>query len=167
MREREGSRPPPKLDSDTFDRPISELFSDRPLLCVEADKTLGDAIAVMQENRIGAVVVTDKGRMVGILTERDFLMKVLGRVESYLKMRVSEVMTPNPESLRADDTLAFLMNKMHVGGFRHVPVVNDAEEPTHMVSVRDVLAFILGHFHADIHNLPPDPQRGATERDGG
>ena len=145
------------LHADTFNRPISELRSrDREVVCVRPSASVGRAIALMQKEHIGALVVTDeRGMLVGIVTERDLLMKVLGRVERYEHLPVSEIMTPRPESLHETDQLAYLINVMHLGGFRHVPVVDEHGAVKQIVSVRDVLAFVLERFTADIQNIPP------------
>jgi CBS domain-containing protein len=55
---------------------------------------------------------------------------------------VEEIMTRMPEYLFADDQVAFALNRMHVGGFRHVPLIDLRGKPTGIVSVRDILAFI-------------------------
>ena len=93
------------------------------------------AIAVMQEHRVGCVVVEDGGRLVGILTERDALLKLAGRPLEGIAVR--DVMTPDPVVLRVDDTIAVAIHKMAVGGFRHIPLVRDGRV-TAIVSARDL-----------------------------
>ena len=51
---------------------------------------------------------------------------------------------------------AYAMNKMHIGGFRHVPIVDEDGRPIHVVSIRDIVAFVLATFEATIANVPPD-----------
>jgi CBS domain-containing protein len=59
------------------------------------------------------------------------------------------------------------MNSMHVGGYRHVPVVNDKNIPLAVVSVKDIIGFIVENFSEEILNLPPKPLRDASREDGG
>jgi len=162
---RESGRHGGVLSADTFERPISELCK-RPVQALDVSATIGDAVRTMQEGRFGAVPITRNGKLAGIVTERDMLMKVLGRPDEYDKQPVTHIMTPDPDALRAEDDLAYMMNRMHIGGFRHVPVVNDQGEPTHMVSLRDVLAFILDHFADVVQNIPSEPYRGEPTREG-
>ena len=108
---------------------------------VAPDTTLVDAARRMHERRVGAVVVLDGGRLVGILTERDVLRAVAtDRVVS----PVSESMTPHPDTIEADEesVAAALM----IGGFRHLPVV-DGETVVGMISIRDLVRLSVDDEH--------------------
>ncbi len=108
---------------------------------VPADSALGDAVRLMIERRVGAVLVVGAaGEIVGILTERDFLTRVAGR-PGFELLPVRDYMTRDPETVTAADTLAFALGKMDAGGYRHLPVVA-AGRPVGMVSVRDVLRHV-------------------------
>ena len=90
------------------------------------------------------VLVVDAGRLVGIFTDRDAVLKVAGRPVS--SRPIADYMTRDPVVLRHDDTIAVAINKMAVGGFRHIPLV-DAGRPTGIVTARDVfhrIAEIVG-----------------------
>jgi CBS domain-containing protein len=65
-------------------------------------------------------------------------------------------MTPNPETLSVHSAVAYALNKMSVGGFRHIPVVDDERRPAFVVSVRDVVEFLVDAFPREVLNLPPD-----------
>ena len=103
-----------------------------------------EAVRRMHDNGTDCVLVVDGGRLVGIFTDRDAVLKVAGRE---LKARpIAELMTHDPVVVRHDDTVAVAINKMAVGGFRHIPIVEDGR-PTGLVSARDVfrhLARTLG-----------------------
>jgi CBS domain-containing protein len=77
---------------------------------------------------------------VGILTDRDALMKLAGG--SLSGVTVAALMTPDPVVLRGDDTMAVAIHKMAVGGFRHIPIVSDGRA-TGMVSAGDLFRHIL------------------------
>jgi CBS domain-containing protein len=100
-----------------------------------------EAIRSMQDHRIGCVLVSDGQRLVGIFTERDALLKVAGRPAEGI--RVEDVMTADPVVLREDDSVAVAIHKMAVGGFRHIPLVEDGHA-IGIVSARDVLHDLVG-----------------------
>jgi CBS domain-containing protein len=63
-------------------------------------------------------------------------------------------MTPDPDHLSVHATVAYVLNKMSVGGFRHIPVVDDEHHPACVISVRDVVTFLVDAFPREILNLP-------------
>jgi CBS domain-containing protein len=111
---------------------------------VDAATDVDDAIRRMHDKGIDCVLVVDGGRLVGIFTDRDAVLKVAGtNPEDH---RIGALMTHDPVVLRHDETIAVAINKMAVGGFRHIPIVEDGV-PTGVVTARDVfrhLAATLG-----------------------
>lgn len=133
-------RPREEFPRRLMKTPVREVYP-RPPLQVPTDAPVRRAIEMMQANRQGCVLVADGGHLKGILTERDILKKVAGESVDLDRLRVSEVMTANPVSLRADDTLAFAMNRLSVGGYRHLPVL-DGDRLIGFLSVRCMLKYI-------------------------
>ena len=76
-------------------------------------------------------------------------------------------MTPNPVTLREDDMIAYVLTNMHVGGYRHVPIVTKDYEPVTVVSVKNVVSFVLDQFPKEIVNQLDQPYRGQKSLDGG
>jgi CBS domain-containing protein len=142
-------------DLTQLDRPVAQdrversLMEDtvgslRPVapLTVLPAATIGESIRAMMASRVGALLVVDEqGRLLGIFSERDLLTKVVGEYAEFADLPVEEFMTPNPETVTAADTLAFVLHKMDVGGYRHLPVM-DQGKPVGVVSVRDMLRHI-------------------------
>ena len=121
----------------------------------------GDDLALAEQTlRLGGVrhlpVIRD-GKLVGLVTERAFLDRALG-AKGFGRLKVGKVMTRDPEALAARDSVAYALNKMAVGRYRHVPLVDDAGVPQGMVSARDVIDFIVELCPEEILNLPPEPQ---------
>jgi CBS domain-containing protein len=107
---------------------------------LDASADASEAIRLMHENEIDCVLVTDRGRLVGIFTDRDAVLKVAGTLVDGRPLR--DVMTQDPVVLRHDDPIAVAINKMAVGGFRHIPIVDGGGLPTGVVSAKDVFAHI-------------------------
>jgi CBS domain-containing protein len=109
---------------------------------VTAEATVREAIQILLARDIGALmVVGPDGKLVGIFSERDLLTKVAGTHPDYDRLPVHQFMTPKPETVGPADLLAFALHKMDVGGYRHMPVVQDGL-PVGMISVRDMLRHI-------------------------
>ena len=83
----------------------------------------------------------------------------------YKKETVKSIMTPNPTSLLGSDMIAYVMNNMHVGGYRHVPIVDENNVPISMISIKDVMSFILEYFPEEIQNITGEPFRGEHLRE--
>jgi CBS domain-containing protein len=115
-----------------------------PPVLFDATADATEAIARMHADTIDCVLVTDGGRLVGIFTDRDAVLKVAGRPTAPVPL--AEVMTPDPVVLRHDDPIAVAIHKMAVGGFRHIPIVDGGGLPTGVVSARDVFRHIVAEL---------------------
>ena len=139
---------------------LSEVIHKGPPVTLPADATVAKAVDAMKRKRVSAVMVVDTKKpkkLLGIFTERDVVKKVLD-VKGFAKLTLRKAMTKNPESLSAKDSVAFALNKMSVGGYRHVPVVDDRDVPTGMVSTRDLIDFIVELCPEELLNLPSQPE---------
>ena len=115
---------------------LGELMT-REVLSVAPEDTLGQAAEAMVERGVGSAVVSDFGRLIGILTERDLLRAVAGRVHSS-EARVREWMTVDPVTASVSTGVEEAARTMLEQGFRHLPVVED-DRPVGIVSIRDVV----------------------------
>ena len=130
--------PPNILSASIGSIGLKDPFTIRP------EASLQECLELMQRHRVGSVLVTDiDGKMVGILTERDFLLKVLGKVNDLSAVKVAEFMTTEPVREKPDASLAFALSVMSHGGFRHVPIVDQDDAPIGMVSVKDVVDYFV------------------------
>ena len=119
---------------------------------VEASHTVLNALKVMADAHIGAVLVTENGKIVGIYTERDYLYKgeVLGRVAKDTK--VKDVMTPDMINVKMNTTVEQCMALMKQYKIRHLPVVEN-EQLVGLVSMRDVMLAALEIKESEIRGL--------------
>jgi CBS domain-containing protein len=155
------------LDQRMIREPIRLLRpKPRAPLTLGPDDSVEGAWRLMRDERVGCVLVVDNGALVGIVSERDLLMRA---DEPRSARPLREVMTPDPETLSPDDPIVYALNKMSVGGFRHVPLVDGAGSPVGVVSVKDVVNYIVDFFPNDVLTVPPSPaQRDVWHgRDGG
>ena len=116
----------------------------RDLLTVAPEDTLGEAAEKMAGRGVGAALVMDFGRLVGILTERDLLAAVAGRVQAS-EARVREWMTENPVTVPESTSIGRAASIMVTNGFRHLPIV-DAERTIGIVSLRDVIRSVVREY---------------------
>lgn len=112
---------------------------------VEPDAKLSVAIKTLAERKIGAVLVMSKGRIEGILSERD-IVRVLGaRGAAVLDEPVSAVMTRKVISCKQSDTVAAIMEMMTSGKFRHLPVLED-ERVVGLISIGDIVKWRVQEY---------------------
>lgn len=112
----------------------------RPELIEAApEDTLGEVAERMTAVNVGAVVVKDYGRLIGILTERDMLKAMAARVHTS-EARVRQWMTEDPITAPADMDVEEAARLMLANGFRHLPVCDDNGQVTGVVSLRRVVA---------------------------
>lgn len=125
---------------------IGEIATKHPL-SVPAFASVRAVIRQMAEARIGCVLVEEEGSAIGIFTERDILNRILPD-RSTLDDPVTAHMTPSPETVSEDDSIAYALHLMSVGGYRHLPVANAAGQAAAIVSARDILRFLAIRFAA-------------------
>lgn len=157
----EAYSPDPPEPSST--RSLEEVALDQPLrtvalrepLCLDRSRPVAEAIRMMRDNRNGSVLVTSGGRLVGIFTERDVLNKLaLGEVDPQVSP-LGDHMRADPETLTPETPMKYALNVMTVGGFRHVPLVDDTGHPVGIVSVRDIVNYLVDQFPDKVLNIPP------------
>ena len=104
---------------------------------------LGVALAIrrMHESETDCLLVCEDDRLVGVFTDRDAFVKAVDKRLQLYKVR--DFMTIDPVVLRSDDTLAVAIHKMAVGGFRHIPIVDEEQRPLAVVSAADVFRHIV------------------------
>ncbi len=147
------------FDAALLREPVAVL-PVRRALTVSPHATVTDAMRLMKSEHRSCVVVTDDGtansKLTGIFTERDVLFRVVDRGRNPAALPINEVMTPDPETLSVRSSVASALNMMSVGGYRHIPVVDDEHRPVFVVRVGDVVEFIVEAFPREILNLPID-----------
>src|SRR5262249_17312442 len=136
-------RPQPqnRTERSLMDEPVAVLRPAKPITVLPT-ATIREAIGLLNSHNVGVLLVTDAGaRLVGIFSERDVVVRIVGLQANSENLPVSQFMTKNPETVSIHDKLVFALSKMDGGGYRHLPVV-DGEHAIGIISVRDFLRYI-------------------------
>jgi CBS domain-containing protein len=110
------------------------------VLTTGRESTVLEAAILMNEHKVGALVVLEGGRIAGMFTERDVLRRVVGEVRDPAHTRVEEVMTTEVVCCRPETTLDEARGAMMNRRIRHLPVINDQDEMVGLVSIGDLNA---------------------------
>lgn len=127
------------------ERTIREIIEGQDLLIAPSTTSVAEAARLMKQRNVGAMMVVDDGRLVGMFTERDALFRVLAAGLDGGSTPLAQVMTRNPRTITPERSFAHALGFMHEGRFRHLPVVEDGR-PVGMISVRDALGSELEAF---------------------
>ncbi len=143
--------------------PVTQAFPDQPL-AVSGDATVGDVMLLMRAERGSCVLVCGDAGIEGIFTERDALKWMADGDSPNVSIR--DVMTKRPAVLQAKESVGQAIECMSEGGYRHLPVVDDAGVPQGVVAVRGIVHYLVEHFPDTIYTLPPEPDMKPSSRDG-
>ena len=127
------------------DRTIRTIIEGQELITTSGTTSVTEAAQVMRAANVGAIMVVDGERLVGVFTERDALFRVVAQGMDTRATTMAEVMTRNPQTITPDCHFSQALQMMHDGGFRHVPVVEN-DRVVGMVSARDALGPELEGF---------------------
>ncbi|MGC9114591.1 MAG: CBS domain-containing protein [Fervidicoccaceae archaeon] len=130
--------------SKTSKGTVEAIMSKPPITMHKNDSVL-DAAKLMFNNRIGSVlVVDDSGKLIGIVTERDLVYLVsLGKSHLASEYPVWQLMTENPVTAKPTDSIEEALARMKEINVRHLPVVDEDGRPVGVISVRDIIDFML------------------------
>jgi CBS domain-containing protein len=120
--------------------PVARKVMSRNLLTVAPGDPLKQVAERMVARDVGAALVTEGEKLVGIVTERDVLRAVARGIDE--GTRVEELMTPDPETMEPDESTQHAAVLMIHGGFRHLPIV-EGDDVVGMLSIRDLMRLVL------------------------
>ncbi len=122
---------------------VEKLAPPEPLF-VKPDSTVKEAVELMIKRGHGSVLVVDDNALVGIFTERDLLTRVVRAKLDVNTIKISKVMTTEPQTLADTDSIAYALNRMAVHSIRHIPIISDGKA-SGFISVRGMLKYITEH----------------------
>ncbi len=116
---------------------VYNLIDGQNIITLPPDTAVRAATKVMAKHKIGAVPVTERGRLIGIFTERDLISRVIAREADPDATRLGDVMTPQPQTIDVEENAGKALQMMRDGGFRHLPVTRKGQL-IGIVSIRDI-----------------------------
>jgi len=131
-----------------FSQRIKSVMERRKTLVASPDTSVSKAAQLMAKKNVGAVMVVEDKRLVGIFTERDAVFRVMAQGRDAQTTKLAEVMTTAPRTVGPNESFGHALLMMHENGFRHVPVIEDGE-PIGIVSARNALDPDLEEFVAE------------------
>jgi CBS domain-containing protein len=119
---------------------ISSIISGKRVETISASASIHDLVNSLNSHHVGALVVSSDGKKIdGIVSERDVVRAMPGKLDQLIGMHVRDIMTVEVHTCTADSTIAELMKMMTELRIRHVPVVDDSGTLVSIVSIGDVV----------------------------
>ncbi len=126
------------MEGEDMGPPVITVASQSPIVLKE-DDSVAKAVQLMAEHNIGAVVIVDGSmKPIGIFTERDLLIKVCAKGLDMSSVKLKEVMTKNPFTIKEETPVKHALEIMLNFGFRHLPIVDESGTLIGIVSIRDL-----------------------------
>ena len=131
-----------------LDLSVRNVMEREKALSLSPETTVGKAAELMARMKIGAVMIVEQERLIGIFTERDALFRVIARGLDARSTRLAEVMTAEPLTVGPEMSYGYALVMMQENGFRHTPVV-ESGKPIGIVSSRSAMDPELEEFVAE------------------
>ena len=137
-----GSQSPPMspIEQGLLEDPVIGIATAPPII-VSPDRKVGEVLELLVQHAIGCVIVANKDQPVGMFSERDALLRLGADIDTLRGEPVHRFMSTPVECLPADAPIAFALQKMNVGGYRHLPILCEARV-VGVVSIRDILQYL-------------------------
>lgn len=133
---------------------------------VEIGTSVGEVINEFQRHTIGCMLIFDQHKLVGIMTERDVLMKIVARDVAY-EEPIEKFMTADPITFTPDCTIGDAIGLMDRNKFRNIPIVSaETAECIGVFSIKDVIDYVVESFPEQVMNLPPRPHQEMKTPEG-
>ncbi len=125
------------------------IKSPQDLATVTSKVSVAEVSELMATRRIGAILVVEKGKLAGIFTERDALVRVIAKGVDPKKTTVGEVMTKNPDTIQPTESVQTALDLMAERGYRHLPVMDEGQLYG-IISIRDLYRSVKQQMEEDI-----------------
>lgn len=141
------------IDRRFLAKSIGQLSPPEPV-SVPEDVSIDVVLSLLERHRIGCVVVVDPlGKISGIFSERDVVLKVYPRKLNTSEVLIREVMTVNPHTEQMTTSVAYALNMMSEGGYRHIPIADEEGLPIGIISVKNIVDYIVSALNEDLETF--------------
>ncbi|MCA9265795.1 MAG: CBS domain-containing protein, partial [Planctomycetales bacterium] len=137
--------PATDLERDLLRDRVSTV-EPKEAVVVAPTATVGEVLETLVKEETGCALVVDNGKLVGIFSAYDALMRVNADLEEFASHPISDVMTKDPHHIAANAKLAFAVRMMDLGGYRHAPVLDGDAQLVGVISARDILRYLHNHM---------------------
>ena len=131
-----------------FSQRIRSVMEQKKLVTAASETTVSEAAKLMAKRNVGAVMIVEDGRLIGIFTERDAVFRVIAKGRDTHTTTLAEVMTKAPRTVDPERTFGYGLLMMHENGFRHLPVIENGK-PIGIISARNALDPDMEEFVAE------------------
>ena len=145
--------------------PISALKLPQPV-SIGTGASIGEALAAVQGQGKGYVLIVENDKPRGMMSEREVLMKIVARDVKY-DSNVMDFVSPIPATLSPRDPIARAINQMLQTGVENIPIVDEAGKATAVLRTLDIINFLAEAFPQQLLNLPPEPHQTMSKPEGG
>lgn len=151
------------LKTKALNEKLAYIAREKPVTVPE-EASMKDVLSLMRQHAAPCVLVCRGAKLVGIFTERDYLVKAAGQAKPGEPIR--QYMTPEPVTAALEQSLGEAVEVMNAKGLRHLPLVDRHGAPASLLTVNVVIQYLADHFPAAVVNRPPQPHVTSEETDG-
>ncbi|MGY8827537.1 MAG: CBS domain-containing protein [Candidatus Latescibacterota bacterium] len=130
-----------------------------------AQTSVADVLKSLRTSKVSAVLVVEGDVLLGVFTERDVLTKIAGNPNTW-QQPVADFMTRDPQVMRPEGSINEALQLMEEGHYRNVPILDEQGHVVGNLQQHEVIRFLTDEFPLEVYNLPPDPDRVATTKEG-
>jgi CBS domain-containing protein len=123
-----------------------ERFCRKSVVTIPPHSTVEDAAVAMRDHHVGAIVVVEQARAVGIVTDRDLALRGIADGRDPKRTPISEVMSRNLTVLRRDEKIDDAVSSIRTAGVRRLPIVDAGGKPVGMVTLDDLVVLMAGEL---------------------
>lgn len=156
-----------QIFTEISETPVSRIVRRKPVQVFPETPVQEILDALNREHRGVAMVIDTECTLLGIFTERDVLLRLPLTDSGWREAPVLDFMTRDPQSVRTNESIGQALHVMQEGAFRHLPIVDEENRAIGVLSVRDILDYVVEHFPSEFLNLPPAPNLETTGEWGG
>jgi CBS domain-containing protein len=122
---------------------VSEIEFSKSVKTCSPQTVISEVISILSDSKVGSIIILDQKRVVGIFTERDFLLRVGKDYNQFQDTAIEELMTKNPQTVTQTTPVVKVMELMHKGRFRHLAVTSPSGELEGVISIKDMMDYLL------------------------